>query len=374
MPRPILNSCCFKHTNKLRPKHLATSTISTEFSDGIMKKKVNLILCVLAIFATTTASASCLFFQQNERLTNFCITETIKGKLMDESAASIVAQRLKNEGYFGGIEKPLTEFSINPNVSYNDNINGGNPNRVLQLGELRFEGEDKLKAKSGYLVGLSLNISNRFTYGEGRYVHSNFLAAGSYSPEHHIPIYNFALNSCVKNKLNYQTHADICITGDKQLKRLSENKSNTIGVYVSRLSFLPILNFTEAKFGIKNLTTDNYNQMQLELSTDTLSGQNFSKLALVLGEKIDEKLTMRHKFIIDWSTYLMSKKYNITVSHSYSDGGKLFGISRTENSSSVAITSELNEYTSLTVGFSKTDSSIKYFDSSYPIISLTHQW
>jgi len=49
------------------------------------------------------AQANCLMFNnQNERLVNFCLLQSVTGKLLDERTAILVSQRLQREGYFGG--------------------------------------------------------------------------------------------------------------------------------------------------------------------------------------------------------------------------------------------------------------------------------
>ena len=63
-------------------------------------------LSLLLLANTQNASASCLAFDQNERLTNYCLLERLKGKIVDEDTLNILTDRLKREGYFGGLEKP----------------------------------------------------------------------------------------------------------------------------------------------------------------------------------------------------------------------------------------------------------------------------
>ena len=84
--------------------------------------------------------------QGNERLTNHCLLETVKGKLVDEQTMQIVVFRLKREGYFGGLEKPSFQGTLYPDIYYSENINGGNPNKNLVLGNLEFEGDFDIEA------------------------------------------------------------------------------------------------------------------------------------------------------------------------------------------------------------------------------------
>ena len=72
----------------------------------------------------SAAQANCLAFTENERLANYCLLETISGKLVDENTAALVFQRLSLEGYFGGLPKAVRDYDITPTLYYSDNVNG----------------------------------------------------------------------------------------------------------------------------------------------------------------------------------------------------------------------------------------------------------
>jgi len=76
---------------------------------------VSLSLFLLA--STENASASCLVFNQNERLSNYCLLETLKGKIVDQDTVNILTDRLKQEGYLGGLEKPNWSTNKKPEKS-----------------------------------------------------------------------------------------------------------------------------------------------------------------------------------------------------------------------------------------------------------------
>ena len=107
---------------------------------------------VCSVFFCTIANASCLLFNENERLSNYCLLETVKGKVVDQNTAIIVSQRLKREGYFGGLEKAEWSTRFYPDFDYSDNINGGNPDKPLIIGELEFEGDPELIKQEGVIL------------------------------------------------------------------------------------------------------------------------------------------------------------------------------------------------------------------------------
>jgi hypothetical protein len=124
-----------------------------------------IILVIYFISFGKIGSASCLLFSENERLSNYCLLETVKGKVVDQNTAIIVSQKLKREGYFGGLEKSEWSTRFYPDFDYSNNINGGNPDKPLILGELEFEGDPELIKKEGVIGTLNFKGNNRATFG-----------------------------------------------------------------------------------------------------------------------------------------------------------------------------------------------------------------
>ena len=127
------------------------------------------IIVIYIISQRSFASATCLLFNENERLSNFCLLENVEGKVIDKNTAIIVTQKLKREGYFGGLKKSDWSTSFYPNIDYSENINGGNPDRPLVLGDLEFAGDPELIKQEGVITILNMRVNNRSTFDAGRY-------------------------------------------------------------------------------------------------------------------------------------------------------------------------------------------------------------
>lgn len=169
-----------------------------------MMFRINLIVFILSFttfIGATSVKANCLMFGENERLSNYCLLESIKGKLIDQSTANIVVHKLTQEGYLGGLNKPATTFNFYPDIAYSNNINGGNPDKPLIIGNLKFEGEPNLVAKKGAVLSLNLRSSARKTYGVGRYINAFVSGAFLISPEHSLSYTNARLGICSKNRI-----------------------------------------------------------------------------------------------------------------------------------------------------------------------------
>lgn len=322
----------------------------------------------------SAAQANCLAFTENERLANYCLLETISGKLVDENTAALVFQRLSLEGYFGGLTKAVSDYDITPTLYYSDNVNGGNPDKKLRLGNLEFDGEPDLVAKTGTVLGVRFNGNSRFTYGEGRYLNTSVSASLAYSPEHSLSYTQTNLRVCTKNKIRRNAHIDVCASANKQNKEISSSDESSLTTSYSRM-FLNEFGATEVKMGLRRLSAQDYQQNQLTLSSDLIHKNNgFYNLGLTLGESVKDQLATRYVINVNAAKYYAGRKYNLSFTHGYSDGGKLLGVDRTERTNSVVISTAIRANTSLSIGYANIRSSIDYFDRSYPIISLTRSW
>ena len=198
-----------------------------------------LVLVVLAAALwAMPAKASCLNFAgQNERLSNYCLLEAVQGRLLDEQTALAITNRLKQEGYFGGLNAPRLTTSAYPTAFYSSNINGGNPDKPLVIGELEFEGDPNLVAEEGVILGANLGGSFRNTYGEGRYFNASLATALNWSPEHGTSYTTGNLAGCFKNKIKRSGYVDLCFEGSEQNKDISSDRSKSISLDLGQLGF-----------------------------------------------------------------------------------------------------------------------------------------
>ena len=112
------------------------------------------------LFLPQTVFAGCLNENTESRLANFCLVNSLNGKTIDLSTASIIDFNLKREGYAAGlglpnrVERTSIQAYVTPTIDYNSNINGGNPNRPLVLGGLTFTGDEEFLMTRRHCCGL----------------------------------------------------------------------------------------------------------------------------------------------------------------------------------------------------------------------------
>ena len=330
---------------------------------------------VFSVFFCTMAHASCLLFNENERLSNYCLLETVKGKVVDQKTAIIVSQKLKREGYFGGLENSEWSTRFYPDFDYSDNINGGNPDKPLIIGELEFEGDPELIKQEGVIGTVNFQGSNRATFGSGRYLQTNISAAYSYSPKRKNGFSNANLSSCYKHKLTTTNFLDLCASASHQNKEITEDTNKSLSLSMSKLRFDNNIGFSEGQIGIINLISDDYTQNQLTFSLHTIHKQNlYSALRLRFGNPVELITALNFGIDFNISRIMNGRKFSLNLSHELNDGGILFGENRSDITNKISLASNLNANTQIKLAYTSTNSSIDYFDQNYPTIKLTFNW
>lgn len=334
------------------------------------------IIFLLAAICNSSAIAGCLSFSgQNERLANFCLLESITGRLLNERTAVIVSQRLQKEGYFGGLSSPKVDASVYPTFFYSNNINGGNPDKNLVINDLQFEGDPTLVAKKGNVIGANFGAAVRSTYGEGRYFDSSLVAALNWSPEHSSTYSNGRLTGCLKNKIKRSGYADFCYERIYQRKEIATDHRTSITLNFGQLSLAKRKGFIDVGVGFKRTFYQSYNQNQVALLMQTIYPQNlFSSVGVRLGEPVNNQIAMNYGLDISLAKPLSGKPVTIALTHEYNDGGKLLGIERADRVNRISASVALNESLSISASYQDTRSSISYFSSKEPTISLTLTW
>jgi hypothetical protein len=245
----------------------------------------------------------------------------------------------------------------------------------LVLGNLEFEGDPDLVADAGLVIGLNASGSGRRTIGIGRYVDGNANLSYGFSPGHDLSIKSINFAVCSKNRVKGNFHADLCVSANELKKQITTDSTQSIKASVSNLSFVDLGAFNEGRLSIVRLTTDDYSQNQLEASVDAIHRGNLAtSFRLKVGQGVTGQLALKYGFGVSTTTYLKGRKYMLGVNHEYSDGGKLFGVNRSDRSTNISISTNLDAKTTISAGYWERDSSINYFDQRYPTIRLTRSF
>tara|TARA_B100001059_G_C17696693_1_gene507849 strand:+ start:76 stop:510 length:435 start_codon:yes stop_codon:yes gene_type:complete len=144
---------------------------------------------------------------------------------------------------------------------------------------------------------------------------------------------------------------------------------------MSKLRFDNNIGFSEGQIGIINLISDDYTQNQLAFSWDTIHKRNlYSAIRLRFGDTVETQTALNYGIDFNISRMINNRKFSLGLSHELNDGGMLFGENRSDTINKISLVSNLNANSQIKFGYTSTDSSIDYFDQSYPTIKLTFDW
>lgn len=336
-------------------------------------KPATLSIILYLLFALAAlAKPNCFLLDGNERLTNHCLLETLKGKAVDEQTMLFVVSRLKPEGYFGGLDKTKFSSQFHPDIYYSSNINGGNPEKPLVLGDLKFESDPTLLAKEGVLIGFNSGFSARKTFGEGDYIDASVSLNYAYSPIHEMSISTAGTNICSKNRIQNNIYADICARVSEVSKEITNDQTSSLAASISKLDLFSGSGFNEVTASVVRLLTNDYAQNQIHLTVDTLQSDGLAAaFELKYGNSVHNQLALKYGFGITASSIIVDRKLNFNIGHEIYGGGKLFGINRSDISTIASVSMNFDKATKITIGYLNRDSSIDFFDENYPIIRLT---
>jgi len=334
------------------------------------------LLIAVSFMWTGAAKANCLMFSnQNERLVNFCLLESVTGKLIDERTAILVSQRLKQEGYFGGLTSPLVRTHVFPTLSHSSNINGGNPDKNLILGELEFEGDPSLVAKEGAVVGANFSSTYRATFKEGQYLDASLLAGVSFSPEHSMNYTTLNWSACSRNKLQPTSYLDFCVNASNLNRKMSIDRTESISLSLGHLKYRNNFGFSDLGYGLKRSFYESHEQNQAHISLDTIhEKQWYSSVRVRLGENVTGNLALNYGLDASVTKMIGGRFITVSLAREYSDGGKLLGVDRADRTTRVQVSVPLAKNLSTKIGYATTDSTIDYFDMKEPSIELTLSW
>lgn len=331
----------------------------------------------LALLLPSPSKAFCLNAAADSRLQVYCLSSLLAGAATDVQSAQVLDYRMKQEGYSRGIGLPgrveRTSFSpyISPLLEYSSDINGGNPDRPLRLGSLTFFGSEEFFRKEGIVVGAGIGGSGRSFYGEGKYVDFSLGASYVHSPEHDIGITRGFATACSENDIGRNFYLDGCVNTTRIKRDLVDETTSSVGINVAKLFSINNRRFNQASVGIRKLFDEEYEQNQAVIGLNTLHAEAlYTGLEVAFGEAVTDTLTMRHSISATVGTTLFNKAIRATMSYSYSDGGKLFGVARDEKTSFFKITYEVHPRVNISIGYRETKSNIDYFNESEAILGL----
>ena len=347
---------------------------------------LNLIFCLLTaslIFLLVNpqkAIASCVEIGGDERLQNLCLLNKINGKIIDQQTAYFIDRRLKKTGIREGLRLPdggvdlnfAPVFSFSPYFQYDPNINGGNPRRSLQVGNLTFQRNKSYDMQDGLVGGLNAKASFYRPYAEGKY----FQYFGSEKRSRGLSVSDRIAESfhnfCSFNKFSQTFYLDLCASSSKTEKTLTSKTDEKIRTNASFIFEPSGTSQLHLKFGSYNLIKTDFQQPGIEIGFDVIkNGKSFYGVALNMNDKIDGYLTTRHSLEVKTGFFMLGRAIRFSASLKEANGSHLLGVARKTSTKSLNLQFPYREGVLVSVGYEQVDAKIDYFTSVSPMLNVT---
>lgn len=355
-----------------------------------MQRLFLVLTAILGTFSAAPALAACLTLGADERLTARCLIDALTraGPGLQASIDPLLLRLLARQGLPGVPEQRLTtQRYVQPLLSWARNINGGNPDRPLDVTfyidddgnpdtppvpvEVSFTAQPPFE-QAGVLGGLRAGIQGRYIYRPGGYFDFNVYGSYEYAPAHDIGVSAYFGRLCSYNGFRLNWTLDACITTSEINRKYSLDKLDTADLSVSRMfDFGP--GFHQRVYaGMRNADTLDYEQPQYFFGIQNIS-ERFPFLAIeaTFGEPVRNQTVLLQAVSATVSDQLFGRPFSLSLSHVYSGGEYIFGTERTERQLLVSAAYNVWRGYYVQVGYRDVDSSIDYFDESEPIFGIS---
>lgn len=326
----------------------------------------------LADFACEKASS--------ERMRNYCFRDT----LVNERSLSIpphqIDYSLKTEGfdeglgYPGRVKSTQINTKVSPTLEFSPNLNGGNPNKPLQLGNIKFYGEDDLMAKQGNIAGFTFNLNGRTILGHGRVFDFSAMGFQKISLTSSDIVNGYRANVCNKNYMGKNRYLDVCLSEQVENKTLQRSQKTESIIKIEQFKSFNQIHY---KYGLtlSSQRFTNYDHNKLSVNFESFSkssntyGINFS-----LGAKVKDTLYDAQSVEVYTTQQVEKKPLTIRAEFTASRNGKILGFDYFTNTRKLSLSYPIFDHIVTNVGIERIESNIDYFSSVSPFMSLNFQF
>lgn len=306
-----------------------------------------------------------------DRLLTFATLKAVEGSIGSAAQAEAIKAKTSAIG-FTDTPETLSELLISPELSYSHNINGGNKDEPLIIGNIVFNGDPARYRKEGVITGLNVTQTTRLFYGHGKYFDAFISAGGAYNFEHNLGLASLSLNACSINHLSNWWFIDICGNDGVSYRELTQSHTTTRSIALSTFQETPFGSFSQLILKAQSFKTDSYTQDQLIAGINTVAASGtYTSLEFTFGAPIPTELTTEFGVTAEISTFLRNHPVSLSLKYNKSSGGMFFNQPRNELQYSISAILPITSQVTASIGYAATDSSIDYFDSAAPTFGVS---
>ena len=332
------------------------------------------IFIVIANFA----SASCLGLGASERLELRCLIQATEGRAIDAGVAKLLDTRLKKIGITQGLgiersingDGPKLSLSMYPILRFETNINGGNPNKTLQVGDLVLNGEPENYQVSGAVLGLGILGRGRYVYGPQQFIDYSLRTSLQTSTRTTDQIRSSQLRICNSSKLHGAFYLDVCGALSEENKTLSQSRSNEFKVGMLHVGNLPAGEPYEFGVELQNSIQSRNEQKRIQFKWGQYTKFGVVNFKTMFGEPSDTFHSLDFSYDIQIGSVIAGKRVQLSLSTARYSGSRYFGVERKDHTTRILTEIPVGRGAKVQFGLSQNDSSIDYFSSYEPILEF----
>ena len=259
-----------------------------------------------------------------------------------------------------------------PIITYSDNINGGNLNQNIQVGNYTFIGDENTKAKSGIIIGGGALLGIKKLYDRGRYIDLNLNASIAAAPAHDwLQVRNEHITACSKNHVKEWIFFDACASWAHTKREFTDTIHKSISTSITRL-FMSGKSFHESSLIAKRFITDEYQQLQGSIVLNSLLQDGYkTNISLTKGETVEDIISLNYSIGLSINRIIYKKPLKVSLSQSFYDGGNFLGVTREDISNQISVSYPLYGGLNVSIGYVDNNSTIQSFSHSGPLISVS---
>ncbi|MFC7704595.1 hypothetical protein ACFQXB_10365 [Plastorhodobacter daqingensis] len=273
------------------------------------------------------------------------------GQLPPFALPRMRAEMVRQGYYFTGGPPALVarELVLAPLLAWDGNINGGVLQDRFVFDGLVFEAAPEARAKPGLVGGAQASGMARLAWDTGRLIDLRGGLDLGWSPEHRISRADARLGVCSQNHLTGWTFLDLCASGARYWRDLTEGTATEISVEAVQI----VTNAGSAhQFGARLIRASGGagGQNRLALSAESVWSRLATRGTVTLGAPSTDRTVLRYRLEGGITWLALGRAFSLDLSRQVLDGGAFLGIPRRDEVHALALSSQLRPGATLRIG------------------------
>ena len=228
--------------------------------------------------------------------------------------------------------QPSFSFGLRPLLVYDNNINGGLPFDIIDLGAFRFTVSENTRAREALTFGARASAGLDIPLAQGLMLNGFAQIGRRHSPEFHTNITDRSVGLCLRYTADTWTYADGCLSkGDL------DNERNTARSHTRSLSVGHLFDSASATHELSvtviQQSNNGIDQNRVRVaSRSMISAFGAVDGSVTFGEIIEGNLRQTFAADLGYGAISIGKPTRLSISYAEERGGNLFGQNRSENS------------------------------------------